>query len=71
MPLGSNVSENISELHRGPRYKKNVRKFGKAKANKIAIAAAYSGARRSGGKRKKKMTAREDYESYLRRSVTA
>lgn len=45
MPLGKNVSENISELHHGPRYKKNVKKFGKAKANKIAIAAAFSGAR--------------------------
>lgn len=52
MPLGSNVSENISELHHGPQYKRNVKKFGKAKANKIAIAAAYSGARSK--KRKKK-----------------
>lgn len=51
MPLGSSVSQNIRELHHGPRYKKNVRKFGKAKANKIAIAAAYSGARRKKSKR--------------------
>lgn len=58
MPLGSSVSENISELHHGPRYKANVRKFGKSKANKIAIAAAYSGARRSKSKRKKRIVPR-------------
>lgn len=40
------VSGNIRELHKGPRYKANVRKFGKAKANKIAVAAAFSAARR-------------------------
>lgn len=60
MPLGSNVSENISELHRGPRYKKNMRKFGKAKANKIAIAAAFSGARASKSKSRRKGQSWED-----------
>jgi len=29
MPLGSDVSKNISELHGGKSYKRNVRKFGK------------------------------------------
>ena len=63
MPLGSNVSENISELHHGPRYKKNVRKFGKAKANKIAIAAAFSGSRRQ---KKRHMPKGGTWESGLR-----
>lgn len=50
MPLlrgKKNISRNIRELHHGPRYKANVRKFGKRKANRIAVAAAYSAARRS------------------------
>ena len=68
MPLGSDVSKNISELHRGPQYKKNMRKFGKAKANKIAIAAAFSGARRSGHKRKR-MGNRGSWEDGLRQSM--
>lgn len=49
MPLRKgkkNISKNISELHRGPRYKKNVRKFGKARAHKIAVAAAMSASRK-------------------------
>ena len=46
MPLGSSVSKNIQELHHGPRYAANMAKFGKEKANQIAIAAAYSGARK-------------------------
>lgn len=53
MPLGSNVSDNISELHHGPSYRRNLRKFGKAKANKIAIAAAFSGARAHTRKKKR------------------
>jgi len=49
MPLkkgAKNVGANIKELHTGPRYKANVKKFGKAKADKIAVAAAESAARR-------------------------
>jgi hypothetical protein len=49
MPLKKgkkNVGANIRELHKGPMYKKNVKKFGKAKANKIAIAAAMSQSRK-------------------------
>ena len=45
-PGAKNVSANIKELHKGPRYKKNVKKFGKKKANKIAVAAAMSASRR-------------------------
>lgn len=64
MPLGSDVSENISELHHGPRYAANVRKFGKAKANKIAIAAAYSGARQHKRKRRKRVVPRPDKHGF-------
>ena len=49
MPLlkgSKNVGKNIKELHKGPRYKANVKKFGKAKADKIAIAAAESASRK-------------------------
>lgn len=68
MPLGTDVSENISELHRGPRYRKNVKKFGKAKANKIAIAAAFSGSRRA--KRKHKGNpGKESWEDGLRKHM--
>lgn len=42
------ISENIREFHHGDRFKKAVRKFGKKKANKIAEAAAFSNARRTG-----------------------
>lgn len=47
MPLGSDASENISELHRGPMYRRNLRKFGKAKADRIAVAAGLSAARKN------------------------
>jgi hypothetical protein len=48
MPLkkgAKNVGYNIEELHNGPQYAKNTKKFGKAKADKIAVAAAESAAR--------------------------
>ena len=45
MPLGSNASDNIAELHHGPRYKHNLKKFGKKKADKIAVAAGLSASR--------------------------
>jgi len=41
------VSDNIREFHNGARYKKLVKKFGKKKANRIAIAAALSNAKRT------------------------
>lgn len=50
MPLkkGSSkkVSENISEFHKGETYAKTARKFGKAKADKQAVAVALDTARR-------------------------
>ena len=49
MPLKKgkkNIGYNIKELHKGPRYKANVKKFGKKKAHQIAVAAAESAAKR-------------------------
>ena len=40
------ISHNISEMMHGPRHAKNVKKFGKAKADTITVAAAESMARR-------------------------
>ena len=42
------VSENISEFHHGKTYAKTKTKFGKKTADKQAVAAALSQARRSG-----------------------
>ena len=51
-PLTStDPSKNISELHKGPRYKHNLRKFGRKKANQIAVAVGLESARRNKGKR--------------------
>jgi hypothetical protein len=44
------ISSNIKEFHGGKTFKATKAKFGKAKANKQAVAAALSTARRSGGK---------------------
>ena len=41
------VSENIKEFHTGATYKKTAAKFGKAKADKQAIAVAMAQKRRS------------------------
>jgi len=41
------VSENIRELHTGKTYSRTANKFGKAKANKQAIAIALSQKRKS------------------------
>ena len=54
MPLtpGSNVSDTIRELHRGPTFKQTAQKFGKTDANRQAVAIALSNARKgraSGG----------------------
>ena len=52
MPLKSGssqktISSNIDELHDGDTFARTKAKFGKAKANKQAIAIAYSKARKS------------------------
>lgn len=47
------VSENISEFHKGKTYERTKRKFGKATADKQAVAAALSTQRRAKAKRKK------------------
>jgi hypothetical protein len=49
MPLKKgkkNIGTNIKELHKGPRYAANKKKFGKKKADKIAIAAAINVAKK-------------------------
>ena len=40
------VSSNISELHKGKVFAKTAKKFGKAKANRQAIAIAFEKARK-------------------------
>jgi hypothetical protein len=45
------VSKNVSRFHQTGRGKQMVKKYGKAKANKIAVAAALTAAR---GARKRK-----------------
>lgn len=47
------ASANIREMHSSSRFKKVARKFGKARANRMAVAAGLS-AMRGGRKRKKK-----------------
>ena len=42
------ISENIRELHRGPQFQRTQRKFGRAKADKQAV--ALEQARHSKGK---------------------
>ena len=41
------ISSNISEFHGGKTYERTKRKFGKARANKQAVAVAMSTARKS------------------------
>ncbi len=41
------ISENIAELHQGKTFQRTRRKFGKAKANKQAVAIALEQARQS------------------------
>ena len=45
------LEENITEFHKGKTYARTRAKFGKDKANKQAVAAAYSQQRRSGKRR--------------------
>jgi hypothetical protein len=47
------ASSNIREMHSSSRFKKVARKFGKARANRMAVAAGLS-AMRGGRKRKRK-----------------
>jgi hypothetical protein len=42
------ISSNISEFHKGKTFAHTAAKFGKAKANKQAVAVALSTARKSG-----------------------
>lgn len=44
------VSKNIAEFHKGATFKATEKKFGKTTANKQAVAAALSQARKSGAK---------------------
>jgi hypothetical protein len=44
------ISSNISELHGGKTFAKTEKKFGKAKANKQAVAIALSEAKKSKSK---------------------
>ena len=46
-------SANIREMHRSSRFKKVARKFGKARANRMAVAAGLS-AMRGGRKRRRR-----------------
>ena len=41
------ISSNIKELHKGKTFRRTSKKYGKAKAQKQAIAIAYSQARKS------------------------
>ena len=41
------ISDNIREMMHGPRHASNVKKYGKAKADKITLAAAESMAHRT------------------------
>lgn len=43
------ISSNIEEFHHGPTYRRTAAKFGKKTADRQAIAAAESTARRSSG----------------------
>jgi len=48
MPMKSkDPGKNIGEFHHGERYKKAVKKYGKAHAEKIAQAAGFSAARKA------------------------
>jgi O6-methylguanine-DNA--protein-cysteine methyltransferase len=45
------MQENIREFHHGKTYARTARKYGKATADRQAVAAAYSQRRRSGKRR--------------------
>ena len=62
------ISSNIKEFHGGKTFKATKAKFGKAKANKQAIAAALSTARRSGGRSAAKPAAKKSAREKKRRN---
>ena len=47
------ISQNIKEFHKGPTFAHTKEKFGKAKADAQAVAAALSSARKSAAKKSK------------------
>ena len=49
MPMTGSVGQRISEFHKGKTYARTKAKFGKATANKQAIAAAMASSRKSIG----------------------
>jgi hypothetical protein len=52
MPMTSkSSSKNIAEFHTGSRYREAMKKYGKKHADKIAIAAGMSAARKNKGKK--------------------
>jgi hypothetical protein len=53
------VSENIKQFHTGKTYAATKAKFGKADADKQAVAASLSNARRTGGKSAREMFKRK------------
>jgi hypothetical protein len=48
------IGENIAEYHHGPSFKKIEEKHGKETADKVAVAAAESNARKTGGFRSRR-----------------
>ena len=46
------ISSNFSEFHKGPTFKHTAQKFGKARANKQAVAVVLSEARKSKPKKR-------------------
>lgn len=46
------ISKNISEFHGGKKFARTKRKFGAKVANKQAVAASFSNARKTGTKKK-------------------
>ena len=52
MPMKSkSASKNISEYHQGSSYRKMMAKYGKKHADRIAVAAGMSAARKNKGKK--------------------
>lgn len=52
MPMKSKqAGKNISEFHTGSRYREAMKKYGKKHADRIAVAAGMSAARKAKGKK--------------------
>ena len=54
MPLKGSVKERIREFHKGGTYAHTLHKYGKAKADAQAVAAAYESARAAKRKKRRK-----------------